>query len=390
MASYAVMVVGSLVVSLTDHYIGLLSVLMLFSLYSLAAHGRRRDALIGFGVGVVCFVGLALLDVPDLGTRTSLQSLALLVAAWALGDAIRSRRQQQRDQLDAAVTEERLRIARELHDVVAHSMSLIAVQAGVGAHVIRTDPGPPSTVAGGHRRHQPQGAGADPVDARHAPRADRRRHPAARPGTRRPRRLVDDVRAAGPRGRARQPGHGAGAGRRGLADGVPHRAGVAHQRHQALRGSDGHRHRRSDAPTASTSRWSTPARRGRPRASVGPRAGRPRRAGPAGRRNGGVRHPTAMASGSTPPCRWEPADDPGRGRRRPGPGAGRVRAAAAIGGRHRGRRRGERRAGGDRAVPAYGARRRPDGRADAAPGRAFRDPHDPGRPGVRRALGSSC
>ncbi len=63
-ASYAVMVVGSLVVSLTGHYIGLLSVLMLFSLYSLAAHGRRRDALIGFGVGIACFVGLALLDVP--------------------------------------------------------------------------------------------------------------------------------------------------------------------------------------------------------------------------------------------------------------------------------------------------------------------------------------
>jgi signal transduction histidine kinase len=138
-ASYAVMVVGSLVVSLTDHYIGLLSVLMLFSLYSLAAHGRRRDALIGFGVGVVCFVGLALLDVPDLGTKDLVQALALLVAAWALGDAIRSRRQQQRDQLDAAVTEERLRIARELHDVVAHSMSLIAVQAGVGAHVIHSD-----------------------------------------------------------------------------------------------------------------------------------------------------------------------------------------------------------------------------------------------------------
>ena len=139
-ASYAVMVVGSLVVSLTDHYIGLLSVLMLFSLYSLAAHGRRRDGLVGLGVGVLCFVGLALLDVPDLGTSVLLQSLALLVAAWALGDAIRSRRQAQREQLVAAVTEERLRIARELHDVVAHSMSLIAVQAGVGAHVIRTDP----------------------------------------------------------------------------------------------------------------------------------------------------------------------------------------------------------------------------------------------------------
>jgi signal transduction histidine kinase len=39
-----------------------------------------------------------------------------------------------------AVTEERLRIARELHDVVAHSMSVIAVQAGYGQYVIDTQP----------------------------------------------------------------------------------------------------------------------------------------------------------------------------------------------------------------------------------------------------------
>ena len=38
------------------------------------------------------------------------------------------------------MAEERLRLAQELHDVVAHSMSVIAVQAGMGAHIIDTKP----------------------------------------------------------------------------------------------------------------------------------------------------------------------------------------------------------------------------------------------------------
>ncbi|PUA81163.1 histidine kinase [Nocardioides currus] len=151
--SFAVFLGGCLVVTLTWHYIGLLSVLLLVSLYSLAAHGRRRDGVAGLAVGLAIFVGLALLDVPDLGASDLLQACALLIAAWALGDAIRSRRTQQAERLRVAeqeavtarelaaraVVEERLRIARELHDVVAHSMSLIAVQAGVGGHVIRSD-----------------------------------------------------------------------------------------------------------------------------------------------------------------------------------------------------------------------------------------------------------
>lgn len=153
MASFSVFVSCCLVVTLTDHYIGLLSLLVLFSLYSLAAHGRRREAVAGLAASLLVFVGLALLDVPDLGTSDLLQACALLVAAWALGDAIRSRRTQQAERLRIAeqeaatarehaaraVVEERLRIARELHDVIAHSMSLIAVQAGVGGHVIRSD-----------------------------------------------------------------------------------------------------------------------------------------------------------------------------------------------------------------------------------------------------------
>ena len=138
--SYAVFVVGALVVSGTYHYIGLLSVFMLLSLFSLARYGTRRQGLVGLAVGVGCFVGLGLAGVPDLRTKDVLLAIALLVAAWAVAEALRSRQDQQRARVGAAVTEERLRIARELHDVVAHSMSLIAVQAGVGAHVIRTDP----------------------------------------------------------------------------------------------------------------------------------------------------------------------------------------------------------------------------------------------------------
>jgi signal transduction histidine kinase len=79
---------------------------------------------------------------------------AVLLAAWAAGRAVRAgrayaaglreqaerRAEAQVDRARRAVTEERLRIARELHDVVAHSMSVIAVQAGVGGYVIGTNP----------------------------------------------------------------------------------------------------------------------------------------------------------------------------------------------------------------------------------------------------------
>jgi signal transduction histidine kinase len=76
------------------------------------------------------------------------------VAAWFVGDSVRVRRtyidglaeqaaQRQREVVERAqrsVAEERLQIARELHDVVAHSLSVIAVQSGVGRHVIDTQP----------------------------------------------------------------------------------------------------------------------------------------------------------------------------------------------------------------------------------------------------------
>ena len=138
--SYAVFLAGALVVSASGHYIGLLSVLLLISLYSLTTCVSRREAALGLAAGAACFVGLAVAGVPDLRAKDLALALALLVVAWAVGEVVRARRDVQRDQLRTVVVEERLRIARELHDVVAHSMSLIAVQAGVGAHLIDTDP----------------------------------------------------------------------------------------------------------------------------------------------------------------------------------------------------------------------------------------------------------
>ena len=68
----------------------------------------------------------------------------VLVTGWALGFAARERRRHAEDEAvrrtEQAVAEERLRIARELHDIVAHSMSLIAVKAGIGNHVAQERP----------------------------------------------------------------------------------------------------------------------------------------------------------------------------------------------------------------------------------------------------------
>ncbi|WP_433173436.1 sensor histidine kinase [Actinoallomurus sp. CA-150999] len=66
----------------------------------------------------------------------------VLGGAWTIGRAVRERRAyaaRAAEQLaERAVTEERLRIARELHDVVSHTLSLIGVKAGVAGYVLRS------------------------------------------------------------------------------------------------------------------------------------------------------------------------------------------------------------------------------------------------------------
>ncbi len=125
----------------------------LVALYSLAVSTNRRRALVVAGVATAVLVGAGAVVGPGGGL------IHLLFAAWAvtavlLGDAVRSRREHlaaleerarylertREEEARRRVVEERLRIARDLHDSVAHSMATINVQAGAAEHVIERHP----------------------------------------------------------------------------------------------------------------------------------------------------------------------------------------------------------------------------------------------------------
>jgi signal transduction histidine kinase len=137
-----------------------LGVAILVAVYSVAAYGDRWVSLVGLAAAELGSAAIQL--TPGRFQAPTVVSNALVIgAAWLLGHFVGVRRaytarleertaelEERTAQLDQAreelarraVTEERLRLARELHDVVAHAMSVIAVQSGVGAHVADTQP----------------------------------------------------------------------------------------------------------------------------------------------------------------------------------------------------------------------------------------------------------
>ncbi|MEJ3654392.1 sensor histidine kinase [Actinomycetes bacterium KLBMP 9759] len=145
-----------------------LAVPVAFALYSAAEAGKTRWAVLTI-VGLVVISSLARLQEGDdpryvFGYELA-TSLSAMAAAVALGSAARARRlwrseQRQRErqllherelETSRRVEEERLRIAREVHDVLAHTVSVITLHAGVAAEAVEDDP-EGAKVALGHVR----------------------------------------------------------------------------------------------------------------------------------------------------------------------------------------------------------------------------------------------
>jgi signal transduction histidine kinase len=113
----------------------------------IAATESRRTSVVAGSMSLVVLGGYALTRVlgrMGINTSTLLIVAMATVVAWLIGNAIHENHAHAdtlRSQATAqAVTAERLRIARELHDMVAHSIGIIAIQSGVAARVIDTQP----------------------------------------------------------------------------------------------------------------------------------------------------------------------------------------------------------------------------------------------------------
>ena len=133
--------------------------------YALAVYGRPAGGaelagtLRGMALVLFAAVALAVASVAP-GARDPSGALgsftlgALVAASWVLGYALRTRRDyvaelkdraarleaEEGERAARAVVDERLRIARELHDVIGHSISLIAIQSEAAARSARSNP----------------------------------------------------------------------------------------------------------------------------------------------------------------------------------------------------------------------------------------------------------
>lgn len=143
--SFAVISLGGVIQVVIAMDLGPHNGILLISLYTVAAYGSRLASRVGLAIGLLGAL-LATLRYFT-GLEGVIQAVATLVgfalvvtATWALGD-VRGLRRAYEDQLVAQAEQaERTRIAREMHDVVAHSLSVMITQADGGSYAAPTNP----------------------------------------------------------------------------------------------------------------------------------------------------------------------------------------------------------------------------------------------------------
>lgn len=116
---------------------------LVIAMFTVATLRTRLVAAAVFVVTLVVTAIVYLTAASDVLWPQLVQGALVLLCAWVLGEGTR-RWAQRTERLAAqavqAVATERIRIARELHDIVAHHMAVISVQAGLAEYVIDADP----------------------------------------------------------------------------------------------------------------------------------------------------------------------------------------------------------------------------------------------------------